>query len=120
MTANKNDANTLPNPRDIRKRLGLNQAEFWSKIGVTQSGGSRYESGRSMPRAVNQLYRLVYIEQVELESINHQDCLIINFLKHSQPEQYNQLKQLAEQSLNLSNQTLSSLSKHSQNVSANV
>lgn len=28
-----------------RKKLGLNQSEFWSRINVTQSGGSRYESG---------------------------------------------------------------------------
>ena len=40
------------NPRDIRQRLGLNQQEFWTRIGVTQSGGSRYESGRSMPKPV--------------------------------------------------------------------
>ena len=32
-------------PREIRRKLGLNQQQFWSKIGVTQSGGSRYESG---------------------------------------------------------------------------
>ena len=37
-------------PREIRRKLGLNQQQFWSKIGVTQSGGSRYESGRNMPR----------------------------------------------------------------------
>ena len=42
----------IPNPREIRRKLGLNQQEFWSKIGVTQSGGSRYESGRNIPRPV--------------------------------------------------------------------
>ena len=26
------------NPREIRRRLGLNQAQFWTQIGVTQSG----------------------------------------------------------------------------------
>ena len=40
------------NPREIRRRLGLNQEQFWTQIGVTQSGGSRYESGREMPRPV--------------------------------------------------------------------
>ena len=39
----------ISNPREIRRRLRLNQQEFWSRIGVTQSGGSRYESGRGMP-----------------------------------------------------------------------
>jgi len=32
-------------PLKLRKRLGLNQAEFWGRIEVTQSGGSRYENG---------------------------------------------------------------------------
>ena len=31
----------IENIRDIRRSLGLNQMEFWSKLGVTQSGGSR-------------------------------------------------------------------------------
>lgn len=35
-----------------RKKLGLNQQTFWSSLGVTQSGGSRYESGRNLPRPV--------------------------------------------------------------------
>ena len=56
----------LSNIRDIRKKLGLNQSEFWSKIGVTQSGGSRYESGRNMPKPVRELLRLVHIERVDL------------------------------------------------------
>ena len=42
-------------PREIRRKLGLNQQQFWSKIGVTQSGGSRYESGRNMPKPVREL-----------------------------------------------------------------
>lgn len=28
----------------LRKKLGLNQSDFWSRVRVTQSGGSRYES----------------------------------------------------------------------------
>ncbi len=35
--------------RTNRKLSGLNQQEFWSRFGVTQSGGSRYESGRTIP-----------------------------------------------------------------------
>jgi predicted transcriptional regulator len=37
----------ISSPREIRRKLGLNQLEFWSKVGVTQSSGSRYESGRN-------------------------------------------------------------------------
>ena len=32
----------ISNPREIRRRLHLNQEEFWSRIGFTQSCGSRY------------------------------------------------------------------------------
>lgn len=35
-----------------RKALGENQSAFWSRFGVTQSGGSRYESGRALPKPV--------------------------------------------------------------------
>jgi transcriptional regulator with XRE-family HTH domain len=38
-----------------RKTNGLNQSQFWSRFGVTQSGGSRYESGRNLPRPVAML-----------------------------------------------------------------
>ncbi len=32
--------------KELRQKMGRNQLEFWGPIGVTQSGGSRYESGR--------------------------------------------------------------------------
>jgi DNA-binding transcriptional regulator YiaG len=32
-----------------RKATNLNQSEYWTRFGVTQSGGSRYESGRAGP-----------------------------------------------------------------------
>lgn len=46
--------------REMRRKLGLNQAEFWSPISVTQSGGSRYESGRVIPGPVRLLLHLTY------------------------------------------------------------
>lgn len=33
-----------------RKKAGINQRDFWAQYGVTQSGGSRYESGRNIPK----------------------------------------------------------------------
>jgi DNA-binding transcriptional regulator YiaG len=44
----------------IRDKLGLNQSEFWGRLGVTQSGGSRYESGRKIPRPVQRLIAIAY------------------------------------------------------------
>lgn len=46
--------------RELRKKLGLSQADFWKKLSVTQSGGSRYESGRSIPGPVRLLLHLTY------------------------------------------------------------
>ena len=52
--------------REIRRKLGMNQQQFWSRLGVTQSGGSRYESGRNIPRPVQHLLRLVHVEQIDI------------------------------------------------------
>ena len=46
--------------REARGKRYLNQSEFWSKLGVTQSGGSRYESGRNIPLPVQQLLQIAY------------------------------------------------------------
>lgn len=45
---------------EIRRQRGLNQAQFWAPIGVTQSGGSRYESGRAIPKPVRLLLAIAY------------------------------------------------------------
>lgn len=36
--------------RQIRRRAALTQLEYWSRFGVTQSGGSRYETMRAVPQ----------------------------------------------------------------------
>jgi transcriptional regulator with XRE-family HTH domain len=86
-----NSPNTTINPRDIRRRMGLNQEEFWTRIGVTQSGGSRYESGREMPRPVRELFRLVYVEGVDLSRVGREDLAVIDYLRARHPELYNKL-----------------------------
>jgi len=80
------------NPREIRRRLGLNQEDFWTKIGVTQSGGSRYESGRSMPKPVQELLRLVHIERIDLSRVKKEDFEIIDHLKLHHPDLYQSLR----------------------------
>jgi transcriptional regulator with XRE-family HTH domain len=80
------------NPREIRRRLGLNQEQFWTQIGVTQSGGSRYESGREMPKPVRELLRLVHVEQIDLSQVKRVDFEIISYLKSSHPELYRTLR----------------------------
>ncbi|EGZ43872.1 MULTISPECIES: helix-turn-helix domain-containing protein [Neisseria] len=81
----------IDNIRDIRRNLGMNQVDFWSKLGVTQSGGSRYESGRNMPKPVRELLRLVHIEKVDLSKINSDDLAVASMLKEQNPELYEQL-----------------------------
>ena len=80
------------NPREIRRRLGLNQEQFWTQIGVTQSGGSRYESGREMPKPVRELLRLVHVEQIDLSQVKRVDFEIISYLKNSHPDLYRSLR----------------------------
>jgi len=82
----------IPDPRGLRKRLHMNQSKFWSRIGVTQSGGSRYESGRSLPKPVRELLRLVYLRDVPLENANGADLRVAEALKKQKPVLYNELR----------------------------
>ncbi len=82
----------ITNPRDVRRRTGLNQQEFWGKIGVTQSGGSRYESGRTMPRPVRELFRLVHVEQVDLTRVRAEDVAIVDHLRKTNPRLYQTMR----------------------------
>ena len=43
---------SLRNPLKARSAMGLNQTEYWARFGLTQSAGSRYESGRAIPTPV--------------------------------------------------------------------
>lgn len=53
-------AKAVEAPAETRRKLGLNQTEFWSRVGVTQSGGSRYESGRRIPHGTKMLLTVAY------------------------------------------------------------
>ena len=44
----------------MRQKTGLNQTQFWQRVGLGQSAGSRYESGRNIPRPVQMLLRIAY------------------------------------------------------------
>jgi transcriptional regulator with XRE-family HTH domain len=86
------NATRAANPGDIRRKLGLNQSEFWGKIGVTQSGGSRYESGRNMPRPVRELLRLVHIEGIDLSRAKGEDFAIAEQLKRTNAKMYEKMR----------------------------
>ena len=80
-------------PRDLRHRLGLNQQDFWRAVGVTQSGGSRYESGRNMPKPVRELVRLVHVEGIDLAHARGEHFLIADRLHSTNPALYKRIKQ---------------------------
>lgn len=82
--------------REVRQKLGLNQSQFWSAIGVTQSGGSRYESGRAVPRPVQALLNLVHIEQIDIGKIRKDDMELIEYLRAHNGELYRSLKKEAK------------------------
>src|SRR5262245_60598100 len=85
----------ISNPRQVRNRLHLNQQEFWARIGVTQSGGSRYESGRRMPKPVRELLRIVHIEGIELATARRDDLEVAAALRRSDPNLYRRLRKAA-------------------------
>lgn len=84
-------ATAHPSLKMMRRSLGLNQSEFWSRLGVTQSGGSRYESGRNMPKPVKELLRLVHVEKIDLNKINREDFEVSQVLKEDYPDLYKSL-----------------------------
>lgn len=57
-------------PRELRCLSGRTQQMFWQQVHVTQSGGSRYESGRDMPASVIELLRLHYVLGIDTRQIN--------------------------------------------------
>jgi transcriptional regulator with XRE-family HTH domain len=83
--------------RARRLALGLNQLEFWSKVGVIQSVGSRYETGRSIPTPVQMLLHLVHFEGIEPRRLNKDIHEVGLHLKTANPELYASLRQSMEE-----------------------
>src|ERR1044072_3091650 len=98
----------ISNPREIRRKLRMNQQEFWSRIGVTQSGGSRYESGRTMPKPVRELLRLVHIEGIPLARARGEAFEVVSYLKKANPKLYTSLRKAATGRTASSSRTTSS------------
>ena len=58
--------------REIRRKLGMNQQQFWSRLGVTQSG--------------------------DIAKIKREDFEVVEYLKASDPELFKSLKKQARAS----------------------
>lgn len=82
--------------REIRLKSGLNQHAFWTPLGVTQSGGSRYENGRNVPKPVRHLLNLVYVLKLDLDNVDPDALQVASYLKETQPEEFKRLKKEAK------------------------
>ncbi len=60
MAAPKLVFSTSAEIKAFRQKHGMNQSQFWGRVGVTQSGGSRYESERNIPVPVQLLLHIAY------------------------------------------------------------
>ncbi|MDR0716035.1 MAG: transcriptional regulator [Azoarcus sp.] len=78
--------------RQLRVKARLNQKQFWSKVGVMQSAGSRYEHGAPIPWPVQELLRLAYVERIDLLRARHDDWAIANYLRTHDPVRFKALK----------------------------
>src|SRR5574343_138799 len=72
----------------LRIKLGLTQSEFWGPVGVSQSGGSRYESGRKLPVSISTLLYLVHIEHIDLATLCGNDALVGHYLSQHEPKMF--------------------------------
>ena len=59
------DAKTV---MDLRKARGESLATFWARVGITASGGWRYESGVPIPRYVRIPLFAIYVAGLEMDS----------------------------------------------------
>lgn len=69
------------NVRELRHSKDLNQTEFWGPLGVTQSGGSRYESGRTMPKPVAELVRVHHVEQIDTTQLVGEQAEVVRLMQ---------------------------------------
>lgn len=65
--------------RILRRQLGMSQSAFWSRISVTQSGGSRYESAGDMPKHVQYLLQIAFGTEKQFTEL-------VNWLQRPEPE----------------------------------
>lgn len=89
------------NIRLLRELSGLDQTNFWKRVGITQSGGSRYENNeRRVPKPVESLLRLVYVEKVDINTVKHEDVELVAYLKTERKDEYMQLRKDAAKYFN--------------------
>lgn len=51
----------------LREQAGETQTAFWRSVGLTQSGGSRYEGGQTIPKPVRMLIFIRYVAGLKMD-----------------------------------------------------
>lgn len=77
----------------LRRKTRMSQFDFWKQVGVTQSTGSRYESGSPVPEPVLMLIDLVYVQKLPLKKLNATDHTIGAMLREQYSQLYDELRQ---------------------------
>lgn len=54
--------------KHLRIQSGKNQRDFWTGLGITQSGGSRYEGGATIPKPLRTLIFLQYVAGLNIDA----------------------------------------------------
>jgi len=80
----------------LRRVSGLNQTEFWAKVGISQNTGLRYESRGSVPPTVGLLIDLVYVRLIDVAKLNGEDMAILEYLQLSLPGWYARLRKIVK------------------------
>jgi hypothetical protein len=76
---------TGPLAKVLRKNLKHSQSRFWSAIGITQSGGCRYELGEQpIPQPVRILIFARYIAGLEIDASTRKGAAELVRLAHLQ------------------------------------
>jgi DNA-binding transcriptional regulator YiaG len=66
------EVKSAANLTKLRQKAGLSQSEFWERVGVTQSGGSRYEKGQLVRKPLRMLLTMAYGSARERERVVQQ------------------------------------------------
>lgn len=60
----------------LRAQLAMNQTDFWSKLGISQSGGSRTENSGYVSLPVMKLIRLQYLEGIDVDKTSREAGIV--------------------------------------------
>ena len=67
MIASEKDINGAA-AKALREEAGLTQKAFWNSMGLTQSGGSKYEQNNRIPRPIRILIYTMYVAGIKVDA----------------------------------------------------